>query len=125
MGLFDRLQSEIEAREKAEGLTMADVLALPDEQSKLLTWLINQKEASLYEIVNHLNVPEPEVRSMMDSLVEESFVREMPVAGVVRYKVRFARRRGRDLPLNIWQTLDEKLPSDKLTGDKHRDQSEE
>ncbi|MBV7339855.1 hypothetical protein KFU94_68920 [Chloroflexi bacterium TSY] len=109
MGLFDRLQSELEAREKAGGLTMADVLALPDEQSKLVSWLINQKEASLTDVANYLGMPEPDAQHTMNALIDKSFVREMKVEGVVRYKIRFTRKRGRKLPLNIWEMLDDQF----------------
>jgi len=36
-GLFDRLDGELAAREKSPGLSMADLLALPEPQSGLLT----------------------------------------------------------------------------------------
>ncbi|MEM7127849.1 MAG: hypothetical protein AAF702_16065 [Chloroflexota bacterium] len=121
MGLFDRLQSELEAREKAEGLTMADVLALPDEQSALVSWLIRQKEASLNDVAQYLDTSEADAQTMLNSLVEKSFIREMMIAGVTRYKIRFALKRGRDLPLNIWQTLDDRLPDEQSQSEQPTD----
>jgi hypothetical protein len=42
--LFSRLQAEVEAREKAAGLSMADALALPDAPRKLFNWLVRRGE---------------------------------------------------------------------------------
>ncbi|HEX2988059.1 MAG TPA: hypothetical protein VHS06_07815 [Chloroflexota bacterium] len=42
MGVFDRLQDEMVAREKAAGLTMADVLSLPDPERRLFNWVMRR-----------------------------------------------------------------------------------
>jgi hypothetical protein len=108
-GLFDRLQDELEAREKAAGLSLADVLMLPDPQRQLVNWMMDQEQMSLAAVMAHTGEPEEAVRRMLGTLVEKGFLREMEVAGESRYQIRFARKRGASLPLNIWQALDEKL----------------
>lgn len=104
-GLFDRLGQELQAREKASGLSMADVLTLPDDLRRLFNWMMRQEEVSLAEVAAHLGQDEPSAQDTLARLIEQCFVREMPAG---RYRVRLAPKRGRQLPVNIWQALDEK-----------------
>lgn len=46
-GLFNRLQGELEAREKSPGLNMSDLLALPEPQSGLLRWMVRKGQVGL------------------------------------------------------------------------------
>ena len=46
-GLFDRLQGELEAQEKAAGLSIADVLELPDQLRQLVNWMMREGDVSL------------------------------------------------------------------------------
>ena len=41
--------------------------------------------------------------------MEKGFVREVQVSGGTRYRVRLAPKRGREVPLNIWQALGNKV----------------
>jgi hypothetical protein len=82
--LFSRLQAEVEAREKAAGLSMADAAVFS-----------GQDEAT--------------VRATLAELVERGFVRELEMPEGPRYRARLAPKRGRDIPLNIWQALDDKI----------------
>ncbi len=109
MGLFDRLQSELSAREKAEGLSMADVLDLPDAQRQLCNWLIRQGGASLPDLLARFNQDEAATRAALAALVEQAFVQESTVDGVRRYKMRLSARRRQQAPLSIWQALDSKV----------------
>ncbi|MCX6022375.1 MAG: hypothetical protein NTZ05_11730, partial [Chloroflexi bacterium] len=109
MGLFDRLQSELSARDKAEGLSMADVLALPDTQRQLCNWLIRQGGASLPDLLARFNQDEAATQEALALLVEQAFVQESTVDGVRRYKMRLSARRRQQVPLNIWQALDAKV----------------
>lgn len=108
-GLFDRLQSEMASRQKASGLNMADILTLPDAERKLFNWMMRQDDVSLKEVAAQSGQDEASTRSEMASLVEKGFVRELQIRGEVRYRVRLAPKRGKDIPLNIWQALDDKV----------------
>lgn len=110
--LFDRLQNELNAREKARGLSMADVLSLPDAERKLMNWLLDQQEVSFAELVAHTGESKQSLSSMIDALVAQGFLRKIDRgAGEenICYQVRFARKRGATLPLNIWSALDDKI----------------
>jgi len=119
MGLFDRLGQELAAREKAAGLTMMDVLTLPDDLRKLFNWMMRQEEIGPADAVTFTGSDEATVRQTLASLVEKGFVREIQVGGLTRYRVRLAPKRGREVPLNIWQALDDKTEkTDKEEGGK-------
>ncbi|MBI2865530.1 MAG: hypothetical protein HYX94_13350 [Chloroflexi bacterium] len=107
-GLFDRLGRELEAREKAAGLSMADVLTLPDDLRRLFNWMMRQQEVGLSDAMAYLGQNEGAARSTLTSLVERGFIRELVIDGLPRYRVRLAPKRGREVPLNIWQALGEK-----------------
>jgi len=115
-GLFDRLGRELGAREKAAGLSMADVLTLPNELRRLFNWMVRREEVGLVDVVAYLGQDEPTVRFTLASLTEKGFVREVEVKGQPRYRVRLAPKRRREVPLNIWQALSDK--TEKQEGDK-------
>ncbi len=108
-GLFGRLQSELEGREKAAGLSMADVLALPDPLRRLMNWLIRAEEVGLADVASRLDQPEESARGIVAELVERGFVRELTVRGEARYRVRLSPTRPRRVPLDVWSALDERV----------------
>jgi len=98
----------------AAGLSMADVLALPDSQRQILTWMAReeitgQETVSLAQVAAHIGRSEDVARSVLESLVEEDLIQEAEVEGETRYRPRLVARRGRELPEDIWQAL--RLPS--------------
>ncbi len=108
-GLFDRVQGELEAREKSPGLQMSDLLTLPDETSHLLNWMIRQQQVTLAEAMTFLAQDETQTRALMDDLCGKGYVREIEMHGVMQYRVRLAPKRGRALPSNLWAALDDKV----------------
>ena len=108
-GLFGRLQNELEQRDKASGLTMADVLDLPDSLRSLVNWIMRKEEVTLEEVTEYLSQDDKSAQTMITSLVEKGFVREFVVKGVHRYRVRIASRQKRELPPNLWNAIGGKL----------------
>jgi hypothetical protein len=108
-GLFGRVQDELEAREKTPGLSMADVLDLPDTLRQLVNWMMREDQVGLPQVMAHLGQDATAARATLATLVDKGFVREMQIHGETRYRVRIAPRRRRAVPLNIWQALDEKI----------------
>jgi hypothetical protein len=108
-GLFNRLQGELNAREKSPGLTMADLLTLPDPLSGLLNWMLRASSVTLTEVITFLNQDEASVRAILADLLERGFIREIELRGATQYRVRLAPKRGRDIPSNLWQALDGKV----------------
>ncbi len=108
-GLFDRLSEEMQAREERVGLTMSDVLALPAPERSLVSWIMRREQATLQDVVSQLGQDEGTARTTLGSLVEQGFLREIAIRGDVHYRARLAPKRGRDIPLNIWQALDDRV----------------
>ena len=54
--LFDRLQSEIEARQRMEGITPADLLDLSPELRRIINMIMRQKEMGLAEIYDTFEI---------------------------------------------------------------------
>jgi DNA-binding MarR family transcriptional regulator len=108
-GVFGRLQSELDAREKAAGLSMADILALPDELRRLVNWILRQEEVSLQQLAAQMGHDEATTQTMIADLVEQGLVREMNLKGVQRYRVRLAPKKQRVLPADLWRALDQKI----------------
>jgi predicted transcriptional regulator len=108
-GVFGWLQSELDAREKAAGLSMADILALPDTPRRLVSWMLRQEEVSLQQLAAYVGHDEATTHAMVAGLVENGLVRELHLKGKQRYRVRLAPRKQRDMPADLWRVLDQKL----------------
>jgi len=108
-GIFDRLEGELAARERSPGLSMADLLTLPEPQGGLLKWMIRQGQVSLAEVIAFLGQDEEQARGVLDDLCQAAFVRPIEIRGVTHYRVRLAPKRGRALPANLWQALNDKV----------------
>ena len=97
----------------ATGLQMTDVLTLPDPLRKLITWMTRQGQVSLAEVAAHTGQGEETAGIMLEALIEQGFVQKVEGRGdpartsKSRYRIRFAPRRERQLPEEIWQALDE------------------
>lgn len=108
-GLFDRLQSEIEARQRVEGITPADLLNISPELRRIINMIMRRREMSLAEIVFELDMRPSEARGLLDTLVDKGYLRTLEVEGEQHYKAFLARRRRRKVPLNIWEALGDKV----------------
>jgi hypothetical protein len=108
-GLFDRVEGELAAREKSPGLSMADLLTLPEPQSGLLKWMTRQRAVAYEDVVAFLGGDEAQARRVLAELLEKGWILELEIRGVTQYRVRLAPKRGRALPGNLWQALSDKV----------------
>ena len=108
-GLFERLQSEIETRRRVEGIAPADLLELSPELGRLIGVMLRQGGMSLAEIVLQLDMRPSEVKKLLDTLSEKGYLKTFEIDGEQRYKTFLARKRGREMSLNIWEALDGKV----------------
>ncbi len=108
-GIFDRLDNELTAREKSPGLSMADLLTMPEPQRGLLRWMTRQQAAPYADIVAFLGGDEEQACTVLADLVDKGLVRAVDIRGVKQYSVRLAPKKGRTLPGNLWQALSDKV----------------
>lgn len=95
-----------EENESHSGLSMADVLMLPEFEKKLITWIVRQQEVSLPEAVAFMEQEEEIVFTKLNSLKEQGFVQELNVDGEQRYRPCLATKQASKAPKNLWQSLD-------------------
>jgi DNA-binding MarR family transcriptional regulator len=107
MGIFGRIQGEIEAREKQEGITLADLLDLSEPLRRLMGRITRQGEMTVAAAANHLGESPANARKTLDALVEKGYLERKQQQGDWVYRVRFARKRGRNIPVGIWSALEQ------------------
>ncbi len=95
-----------EEQESRSGLSMADVLALPDFEQKLVTWLVRKKEASLTEIGAYMEQEQDSVSTTLNALKEQGFVQELEVEGEKHYRPCLSSKQKSRASKNLWQALD-------------------
>ena len=95
-----------EDNESPSGLSMVDVLTLPDVEQRLVKWMMRQKDVSLAEIAAYMEQDEESLVATLNALKEQGFVQELNVDGEIRYRPCLAaKQRSRDSK-NLWQSLD-------------------
>lgn len=87
------------------GLSLTDVLSLPDAQAELVGWIARRGEVSLSEIAGRTGGDAEAARALVASLLERGVVAETRPSGEPRYAARAATRRGGRLPAEIWEAL--------------------
>lgn len=110
-GLFDRLESELEARQRLEeGITPSDLLDLPPELGRVINMIMRRGEMSLTDVIMELDARPSEAKGLLDRLVEKGYLRTFQIKGELHYKTFFSsRRRGRGTPLSVWDALTDKM----------------
>ena len=107
--LFDRLQSEIETRELVEGITAADLLDLTPELRSVINMILRQGQMTLAQIVLELDMKPSEARELLNTLVDKGILKVFDVKGEQYNKTYLGGRRTREVPLNIWEALGDKV----------------
>jgi hypothetical protein len=108
-GIFHSLEGELAAREKSPGLSMSDVLVLPDPLDRLCKWMLRQRQVSMGDVVGFLEGDEPLAQQSITALLDRGFVREVAMGGTIHYRVRLAPTRKRQIPLDLWQALSDRV----------------
>lgn len=113
MGLFDRLQDELDARGRQEGLSPIDLLDLPPGLAAIAKKIVRRNGMSLTDISQEMNQPPEETQAILDDLVAKGLIRRVEVSGEVWYKAFFARKADKKLSTGVWSALDNLLEQDK------------
>jgi amino acid permease len=99
------LRLAYEGRWDVAGLSLADVIAMPEPEAELVGWIARRGEVSLREVAERTGADTGAARELVASLVERGVVAETSAGGERRYAARAATRRGGRLPAQIWQAL--------------------
>lgn len=124
--LSTRLAVRYEAGRDEVGLSMLDLLQLPDAMAELATWLVRERRTTLAAAVAHLGQTEEATAALLADLRERGFVREVEENGRFSYQPRLSTTRTHRLsadmaskisdapvaatapqtrPLSLWQQL--------------------
>ena len=115
-GVFDRLQKEIEDKQKDGGITPLDMVDLPPALRKIMRVMLRRVQMSYPDLMEAMkSVPEKERLSPDDlekaiaTLVEQSWLMKIGEDERAIYKVNLRRKSGSTLASGIWKALDSKL----------------
>jgi hypothetical protein len=108
-GIFGRVEAELESRNKSPGLSMLDVLEMPETLRGVVQWLMRHGAVPAAEIAAHTALNETAVRELLAPLIEKGDVIEFELKGKMAYRVRLAAKRKRDATSDIWQALNDKI----------------
>lgn len=95
-----------EENEANSGLSMADVLTLPDFEQKIVTWMVRKKEVSLAEVAAYMEQGEESISTTLNALKQQGFVQELEVEGNLHYRPCLAPKQKSRASKNLWQALD-------------------
>jgi hypothetical protein len=106
--MFEFLQRDLEQRASLPGITMADVLDLPEPLSAALKRMVRGRSVLLGEFAANLGLAVEQARAIGDLLVEKGYLiyAERKHDDEAIYRARFARVQGRHLPDAIWEALE-------------------
>src|SRR5436853_2886816 len=85
------------------GISIADILTLPDELQTIITCLMREGEAGLQEVAIFIKQDEATTSSLLADLIARGFVQEVPAEGKgqPRYRARLVSKRTRNLPFDL------------------------
>jgi predicted ArsR family transcriptional regulator len=110
--MFDRLQQEIEDRERQEGMSTLDLLELPEELSRIVVALARRGQMPLDELAGEVDVSADALAPLLDALVDKGLVRDFVLGDQRFYRTYFGRRRGRKAHGDIWAALEQRTEDD-------------
>jgi hypothetical protein len=103
--LFNRLQDEIDAQERQDGISPVDLLDMPAPLAKIVKLIVRRNGMKLENIAEAVNQSAEDVQNTLAELVQKGYVREVKVKQDVWYKARFAQKRSRTLSSSFWALL--------------------
>jgi hypothetical protein len=115
-GVFDRLQSKIEDKQKEGGITALDLADLPPILRKIMRLMLRKLQMNYPELCEAMdNLPEADRLSRADldksleTLSQQAWLIRLGEGEKAIYKVNLRPKSGSTLASGIWSSLDEKL----------------
>lgn len=115
-GVFDRLNKEIENKQKDGGITPLDFVDLPPTLRKIMKIMLRELQMTyprLCEVMDAMPEDERLTRNLLDealaTLTEQFWLIRIGEKEKAIYKVNLKKKSGSTLASGIWSSLDEKL----------------
>lgn len=106
---YEGLKKTIEQLDASNGIDMNELVMLPEELSKLLSWMVRKKEFNSEDLSIHLNLNETNTYSIIDSLTAKKLIEEIQSAPSKKYRllIRSTRKSKKyRVPKDIWDAFD-------------------
>ena len=119
MGLFDRLQNQLDDRAKEGGISPLDLATLPPRLRKIMRMMLREIEMTYEELreattklpeADRLN--DTELKDALENLTKQSWLLRVGQGEIVTYKVNLKRKGPSSLASGIWATLEDKMSSE-------------
>jgi hypothetical protein len=115
-GMFDRLQSQIDDKNKEGGITALDLADLPPALRKIMRLMLRQLQMNHSQLCEAMDkLPEkdrlsrPDLDLALDSLTKQAWLNRVGEGAKAVYKVNLRAKSGSTLASGIWSALDGKL----------------
>ncbi len=115
-GVFDRLQRQIEDKQKEGGITALDLADLPPVLRKIMRLMLRQLQLNYPQLCETMdNLPEGERLSRADldqaleTLTRQAWLIRLGEGQKAIYKVNLRPKSGSTLASGIWSSLEDKL----------------
>ena len=115
-GVFDRLNKEIENKQKEGGITALDLADLSPTLRKIMKIMLRELQMTyprLREVVEAMPEEERLTQNLLDdalsTLTQQFWLTRIGENEKAIYKVNLKRKTGSTLAAGIWSSLDEKL----------------
>ncbi len=115
-GVFDRLQRQIDDKQKEGGITALDLADLPPALRKIMRLMLRKLQLNYPQLCEAMDaLPEAErltradLDAALDTLTRQSWLMRLGEGEKAIYKVNLRAKSGSTLASGIWSSLDEKL----------------
>jgi DNA-binding MarR family transcriptional regulator len=91
----------------SKGLTLSDLMLLPDDERRLVNTMKRQLMMSLEELALQLEESPTAIASLLDRLIQKGFVSKTGDPDNPSYQVCFSPKRARQIPTKLMQLDDD------------------
>ena len=99
-------QAKPEGQIKASGLTMVDLLNLPDSERQLVNWMRRHADCTLAGIAAHLCCDEVKALALLDNLLSKGYIYQVEAAGQPSYHVQITSLQRQRIPQKMGEVTD-------------------
>jgi hypothetical protein len=114
--LFDRLQNELEDRDKDSGITPLDLADLPPILRKMMRVILREVEMTRDDLIDSIKsllegdqIEDEDLDKSLEALVKQSWLIVLGEGERLRYRVNLRRKKTLDLDSSIWNALESKV----------------
>ena len=107
MAIYDLLEQALQERPRLEGVTPVNIAELPEPLRASLRETLRVGTISMCMIADDLGLHHDQASRVADLLIDKGFLSaagESP-DGESLYRIKLARRKGRDVPTDIWGSI--------------------